>query len=52
MTDAQGNQLTYRQIAERMTLEPWTGKEEPAQPAPAPSAFEPKPEQAQSLLPV
>jgi hypothetical protein len=23
MTDAQGNQLTYAQIAERMTLRPW-----------------------------
>jgi hypothetical protein len=25
MTDAQGNQLTYRQVAERMTLRSWTG---------------------------
>jgi hypothetical protein len=29
MTDAQGNQLTYRQIAERMTLRPWDGKQHP-----------------------
>jgi hypothetical protein len=49
MTDAQGNQLTYRQIAEKMTLKPWTGREEPT---PGPSVVEPKPEQVQSLLPV
>jgi hypothetical protein len=29
MTDAQGNQLTYRQIAEHMTLKPWVRKERP-----------------------
>jgi hypothetical protein len=49
MTDAQGNQLTYRQIAERMTLKPWTGREEST---PAPSGIEPGREQVQPLLAV
>jgi hypothetical protein len=49
MTDAKGNQLTYRQIAERMTLKPWTRREEST---PAPSVNEPEPEQVQPLLPV
>jgi hypothetical protein len=40
MTDAQGNQLTYRQIAERMTLKPWVGKQRPP-PDAAPSAEAP-----------
>jgi hypothetical protein len=35
MTDAQGNQLTYRQVAERMTLKTWTGGE--AAPASVPT---------------
>ena len=43
MTDAQGNQLTYRQIAERMTLKPFPGREEST---PARSIVEPEPEQA------
>ena len=48
MTDAQGNQLTYRQIAERMTLKPWTGREEST---PAPAVIEPEPERVKFLLP-
>jgi aryl carrier-like protein len=35
MTDGHGNQLTYRQIAERMTLQPWVRLECQA-PVPAP----------------
>jgi hypothetical protein len=47
MTDAQGNQLTYRQIAERMTLKTWSGAEEST---PAPLGLEPKAEQVRPLL--
>jgi hypothetical protein len=47
MTDAQGKQLTYRQIAERMTLKPWTERE---QSTPALSGVEPTAEQVQPLL--
>jgi hypothetical protein len=49
MTDAQGNQLTYRQIAERMTLKAWVPKEEPT---PVPSGVERVAEQVQRVLPV
>jgi hypothetical protein len=49
MTDAQGNQLTYRQIAERMTLKAWARKEEPT---PVPSAVERVAEPVQPVLPV
>jgi hypothetical protein len=38
MTDAQGNQLSYRQIAERMTLKPWGGKQPPPDAAPTEGA--------------
>ena len=48
MTDAQGKQLTYRQIAERMTLKAWTERE---QSTPALSVVEPPAEQVQPLLP-
>ena len=42
MTDAQGNQLTYREIAERMTLKTWPGRQEST---PAPSGVESTAEQ-------
>ena len=48
MTDAQGKQLTYRQIAERMTLKAWTERE---QSTPALSVVERPAEPVQPLLP-
>jgi hypothetical protein len=48
MTDAQGKQLTYCQIAERMTLKPWTERDRST---PALSVVELTAEQVEPLLP-
>jgi hypothetical protein len=48
MTDAQGKQLTYRQIAERMTLKPWTEREQSTRTL---SVVERTAEQVRPLLP-